>query len=227
MQGRYLSPEPLLRSPEYVRRMAQAGTSVPAYSYAASNPLRFVDPTGLDVLILYGNPEYVGVTPFSRSSYEAALEATFGPMVGEHDPSRVFSASAEDGFLPGSLATQPSGGRWDHVVYVGHGMEQGLWLDFAKGKAAFSTEFARWFGGRGPKQVSIHGCNAGGRDSAFRQGLRQLLPFTRINGIDGALAITPWPTSLSGSFGGFREIVPQLPTTYGPSWAESNGWQRW
>jgi hypothetical protein len=48
MNGRYLSPEPLLQSPAYVRRMAQTGMSVPTYTYALNNPLRYVDRNGLD-----------------------------------------------------------------------------------------------------------------------------------------------------------------------------------
>ena len=45
--GRYLSPEPLLQSPAYVRRMAQNGMSVPTYAYAANNPIRHIDANGL------------------------------------------------------------------------------------------------------------------------------------------------------------------------------------
>ncbi|MFZ5446638.1 MAG: RHS repeat-associated core domain-containing protein [Myxococcota bacterium] len=44
--GRYLSPEPLLQSPSYVRLMAQSGMAVPIYPYAANNPLRWTDSTG-------------------------------------------------------------------------------------------------------------------------------------------------------------------------------------
>lgn len=47
LTGRYLSPEPLLQSPAFVRRMARRGMSVPTYAYAANNPLRYVDSTGL------------------------------------------------------------------------------------------------------------------------------------------------------------------------------------
>ena len=44
--GRYLSPEPLLQSPRYVKRMAKRGMSVPTYAYAANNPLRYTDADG-------------------------------------------------------------------------------------------------------------------------------------------------------------------------------------
>lgn len=50
---RYLSPEPLLQSPTYVRLMAQSGLSVPTYAYAANNPLRYVDRNGLDPGVPY------------------------------------------------------------------------------------------------------------------------------------------------------------------------------
>ncbi|MDP1823788.1 MAG: RHS repeat-associated core domain-containing protein, partial [Archangium sp.] len=50
LSGRYLSPEPLLQSPAYVRRMAQSGMSVPTYAYALNNPLKYIDPNGLGAL---------------------------------------------------------------------------------------------------------------------------------------------------------------------------------
>lgn len=48
--GRYLSPEPLLKSPTYVRRMAESGMRVPTYAYAANNPMRYADPDGLRIV---------------------------------------------------------------------------------------------------------------------------------------------------------------------------------
>jgi RHS repeat-associated protein len=46
--GRYLSPEPLLQDPRWVRRMAKRGMSVPTYAYAYNNPVMYIDPTGLN-----------------------------------------------------------------------------------------------------------------------------------------------------------------------------------
>ena len=47
--ARYLSPEPLLQDPKYVATMAAAGHSVPTYSYALNNPVRYVDVAPVNV----------------------------------------------------------------------------------------------------------------------------------------------------------------------------------
>lgn len=53
--GSYLSPEPMLQSPTFTTSMAARGMQVPTYAYAANNPLRYVDPNGLDYLIFNGS----------------------------------------------------------------------------------------------------------------------------------------------------------------------------
>jgi RHS repeat-associated protein len=45
--GSWLSPEPMLQDPSWVKGEAQEGFSAPIYAYARNNPLRYIDPTGL------------------------------------------------------------------------------------------------------------------------------------------------------------------------------------
>lgn len=47
--GRFLQPEPLLQHPRAVVGFARRGIQLNPYSYAANNPIHFVDTTGLDV----------------------------------------------------------------------------------------------------------------------------------------------------------------------------------
>ncbi|MDP2276020.1 MAG: RHS repeat-associated core domain-containing protein [Archangium sp.] len=46
--GRYLSPEPMLQKPAYVRLRASDGQAMATYAYAGNNPVRWSDSTGLD-----------------------------------------------------------------------------------------------------------------------------------------------------------------------------------
>lgn len=44
--GRYLQPEPLLDSPQFLTRVAQAGYATPSYAYALNNPVQYSDADG-------------------------------------------------------------------------------------------------------------------------------------------------------------------------------------
>ena len=72
----YLSPEPMLQDPDYVRGMAQLGYSTPTYAYASNNPITHTDPTGLLDPGVSGLP--AGVTPAGTGLYR--------PMAGQPDP---------------------------------------------------------------------------------------------------------------------------------------------
>ncbi|MCA2978706.1 MAG: hypothetical protein INH37_10505 [Myxococcaceae bacterium] len=50
--GRYLSPEPLLQDPLYVLGEHLAGFTTPSYAYARNNPPHFIDPNGLEVVLV-------------------------------------------------------------------------------------------------------------------------------------------------------------------------------
>lgn len=45
---RYLSPEPKLQDPQWVKEQGTEGYSTPSYAYARNNPIRNADPNGLD-----------------------------------------------------------------------------------------------------------------------------------------------------------------------------------
>jgi hypothetical protein len=75
-RGSYLSPEPLLQNPNWVESELQSGHQVPAYAYARNNPVRYVDPDGLQVAIPFPIPwpALPSALPY------AAFLATVGPL---------------------------------------------------------------------------------------------------------------------------------------------------
>ncbi len=68
--GTYLSPEPLLQSPNFVAYKGQEGLSAPAYSYALNNPIGVVDRNGK-------GPE-VALAPLSPITIVLPLVITVG-----------------------------------------------------------------------------------------------------------------------------------------------------
>lgn len=151
--GGYLSPEPLLQSSVYVRQMAQSGMSVPTYSYAANNPLRYVDATGLAPGDWFPSPEaaardafgWIDQNQFGLSSMGEVgtniypIPAGLGPLEPNtpgysYDPP-VPLGGRSGGYLPssptacGDLHNHPSGGfpsETDLRGFLGRAKQNGL-----------------------------------------------------------------------------------------------------
>lgn len=73
---RYLQPEPMWLEPQFVESEAKGGQSLPAYSYAYSNPMTYVDPTGLYSWGVMCDSEkegkggFLGITPPSVDAHD-------------------------------------------------------------------------------------------------------------------------------------------------------------
>lgn len=67
LSSQYLSPEPMVQSPDYLARMAQNGYSVSTYAYALDNPLGYLDRDGLQAAPVVE----LGIGEYRRQKYLA------------------------------------------------------------------------------------------------------------------------------------------------------------
>jgi RHS repeat-associated protein len=102
--GRYLSPEPMFQSPEYVKSMAKQGMSVPAYAYAANNPMRYSDPTGLAT--------YICKQPLERFGRMGGNGRKSGPDIFINPLFHQYLCVVRPGGKTECGGQQPSGGYW-------------------------------------------------------------------------------------------------------------------
>lgn len=86
MSSRYLSPEPMLQDPKWVKSEARSGQSAPTYAYARNNPLKYTDPTGLFVWFL----ECPDIGGFQRGfSFARAPGSTIPQLAVQRTPGAV------------------------------------------------------------------------------------------------------------------------------------------
>lgn len=142
--ARYLQPEPLLQNPRYVQYMAYQGHSVPAYSYALNNPIRWVDLNGLDVTNNWSAPIWVKPENDGDPLVQLPPGKTFtGPQDGfTHPgrPGRVFKTpNGTDAVCnsDGSVSTSPHSAS-DIPKWLA-GQFTGGWKDFS-----FNNQHPDW-----------------------------------------------------------------------------------
>lgn len=93
----YLSPEPMLQEPNWVKHEAAAGFTTPTYAYARNNPLRYTDPTGL---FSWRRACAPSTLHGGDRGFVATLDDVFGPRIIKHSGSVGFdnpnSTACED-----------------------------------------------------------------------------------------------------------------------------------
>ena len=92
--GRYLSVDPLVDDPGYLRRMDQSGVSVAAYSYAGSNPLENVDRDGR--VVMPGKSSTRAMAAYNRWKESGRYSYIWKSM--EADPKVVYVLNDKPGF---------------------------------------------------------------------------------------------------------------------------------
>ncbi len=96
--GRFMSPDPIKLTDE---RLLNPANTLNLYSYAANNPLKFVDPDGQDVTYFYDQGGIAGhavLFAYNQQTGDSAIES-FGPIV--HSP----IAAGESMFEMGSFTS--------------------------------------------------------------------------------------------------------------------------
>ncbi|MDX2013564.1 MAG: hypothetical protein SFW67_25450 [Myxococcaceae bacterium] len=147
--GRYLSPEPLLQSPLFVATMLRRGAQVPAYAYAANNPVRNTDPTGLWINMRGASPALRdAIREMRRSAWGASMFAALQKSSIEF---RVMDARFGD--RGGNRQLGETGGRGHESPVCGGGGSVDIRLDL-RNLTAYNRQIEEGFGAPGDKVMT-------------------------------------------------------------------------
>jgi RHS repeat-associated protein len=155
-EGRWVSPEPLLRNPAWVVSQAASGMHVSAYAYALNNPIRYVDPTGLWVNLTGASSQLrAAVREMMRSSFGASMFSALN-----HSPIEFRVLDARFGNRAGERQLGQTGGQGHESPMCGPGGVVDIRLDL-RNLGAFNRQVERGDGLRGdrvltPAELAAH-----------------------------------------------------------------------
>jgi hypothetical protein len=151
---KYLSPEPLLQSPDWVASQLRSGRQVAVYAYAFNNPIGVVDPTGLDGTVAI--PWLVGASSTPWLAYASAGAVAVGA---------TGLAAFTLAYGPGQYADPPAGIPYPYeapfLEPVDHPISEPGMPECAVAASSRATPEQR-------RQQCVHHCE-GGDPSAFRR----------------------------------------------------------
>ena len=159
------------------------------YSYVQNNPLKYLDPTGLEgkalIIVGAGQEELSRVHSPSRQNFDAAAKAMLLPQTKGLDVEIVHVNSAAE------MVNKLKSGSWDTVVYMGHGVTRSPQIN-PSGKhdpSKFLDEaaLAAALKQGNPKNVYLLGCAA--VDTGLARTLSKDLPDSGVNGIEDVLEV--------------------------------------
>jgi RHS repeat-associated protein len=189
------------------------------YGYVQNNPLRWVDPTGMDgekpkaaqpktqVLVMYGDDMYEHFRQQtggqSRAAYENALRHTYKEEAGNN--ANIVVQRVDNIKEAGDLTRIFQGGKYDVIVYNGHGGSRTKEI-FPAGNLRITPQDihdALTAAKITPKKMFFYGCNTA--ESGFVRVLSELQPKAEITGAGTRIGQgVEWDESRGGRRANFR-----------------------
>ena len=225
--SRFLSPDPKFAAPDLlVPAEQQEFLTMPQalnlYAYVHNNPLKYVDPTGLDgkgLIIVGAGQEQLtqNMQDPGDKAFDAAIKGMFGAqMKGLNVTIKHVKSAAE-------MTQLLKSGSWDAVAYFGHGVvnDQALAPSGHADKSLSRADLAAALRAANPKNVYLMGCTAGW--TGLARNLSADLPGTSVFGTFDILDVT-WQRGQDAGGNKVNRMTPNQPfTEYQGGFRTENG----